>query len=111
MLSGAELGVEYRETLAPAMLLDLVRSLRGGGTIAGPERPNSTVRYGQARRGQGCAVTELIDEWRTLHGAILTVVQSHLLSIDLSWLIPDLIRLSDDLQQHLVMAVDSYAAR
>jgi YesN/AraC family two-component response regulator len=110
LLTTAELPIEHRKTYVPAILADLVKSLRTGHEMIRAAELGSATRYGQARRGQGCSATELIEESRMLQRAVYNVLQTNLLVADLSWLIPDMIRVSDGLQQQLILAVESYSA-
>jgi ActR/RegA family two-component response regulator len=110
VLSATELPAEHRRTYVPAILTDLAKLLRSGRDTAPSGEFAAAAKYGQARRGQGCSVTELIEESRTLQRAVYNVLQTNLLIADLSWLIPDMIRVSDALQQQLILAVEAYSA-
>jgi ActR/RegA family two-component response regulator len=108
-LSGTSLPAEYRTAYVPAILADLVKALRTGRETVRAGESGSATGYGQARRAQGCAVTELIEESRLLQRAVYNALQTHLLAVDLSWLIPDMVRVSDSLQRQLILAVEAYS--
>ncbi len=44
-----------------------------------------------------------------LQRAVYNAVQTNMLVVDLSWLVTDMIRVSDGLQQQLILAVEAYA--
>jgi hypothetical protein len=57
--------------------------------------------HGEQRRRLGYSPTMLIDDADAVDSAIFEVVQEHLLSLDTSYLIPDLRRLNRSVRQQL----------
>jgi ActR/RegA family two-component response regulator len=62
---------------------------------------DSAAEHGRARRRQGSSVTMIVAESRILYRVIADCVQHHLLEMDISRLVPDLISISDNLNQML----------
>lgn len=101
---------EDRKAHLPEILKELVRSLRTGGELLSTEELCSAVNHGKARREQGCSVAEIVEESRVLQRSIYDTLQSNIFVVDLSWLIPDMIRVSDKLQEQLIRSIEAYEA-
>jgi len=71
-----------------------------------PDRPTeralrSGALHGEVRREQGYSLEMLVEDTRILEGAIYSLLQDNLLTIDLSTLVPDLKRVNGSLDAHL----------
>lgn len=64
--------------------------------------------HGKLRRRQGYTIRMLLREARILQREIYRLEQSHLLEIDISYLIPDMIRATDTLEALMTDAVSTY---
>ncbi len=71
---------------------------------------NSAAAHGQTRRQQGYTVAMVLKEGRYLRRAVMTVVQSHLLSVDISYLLTDLIDLCDSLDVQIRASIEAFLA-
>ncbi len=94
--------------LLPALLVETAMRME-----AAPEGPAATAlvaaaRHGSTRREQGYTLDLLLDEARLLDYAIHQAVQKHLLSLDLSTLIPDLGAVAAILRMQLSESVRGY---
>jgi len=71
-----------------------------------PDRPTERALragalHGEVRREQGYSLEMLVEDTRILEGAIYSLLQDNLLTIDLSTLVPDLKRVNGSLDAHL----------
>lgn len=108
-LSAVPLSDRERTDHIPAMLTEIVRQLRSRT----PDHPTEAVcqagiEHGEARRRQGYTQEMLVDDTRIIDSSIYSVVQDHLLNINLSNLIPDLSRLNDALEAHLQASLAAF---
>lgn len=71
----------------------------------------AAFRHGTLRHNQGYSISMIIDEIRLLDKSIYETIQDHLLSLDLSNLIPDLGRVNQLLETALKESVRSYLAQ
>jgi hypothetical protein len=71
---------------------------------------HDAAKHGRERRRQGYTLPMLCSEARILRHAIFTVVQEHLLAVDISYLLADIIQIGDTLDAQLRVAVESYLA-
>lgn len=101
---------EDRLAHVPEMLKQLVSSLRAGRELPRADQLRSASNHGKVRREQGCSVPELIEESRVLQRCIYDVLHSNIFIADMSWLLPDVIRVSDSLQEQLAQSVEAFAA-
>jgi ActR/RegA family two-component response regulator len=85
-------------------MLEYHRGVISDAAIAG------AVAHGDTRRRQGYNVSMVLKEGRYLRRAILMVVQSHLLSVDISYLLSDLIDLCDSLDVQIRASIEAFLA-
>jgi hypothetical protein len=95
----------------PELLEEVIRQLQSGQ----PDDPTAEVlaagaKHGEVRRQQGYSQEMLVDDTRVLDSSIYSVVQDHLLEMNLSNLIPDLSRMNDGLQAHLQASLTAFGA-
>ncbi len=64
--------------------------------------------HGRTRREQGYSITMLVDDTRLLEQVVYHLVQENLLELDLSYLINDLRRLNDSLENKLQESITAY---
>jgi hypothetical protein len=76
----------------------------GEGTV------DAAQKHGQARCRQGYSIPQVMLEARLLQRAITATVQAHLLGVDLSTLIADLIEIGEGLASFLEISVRAYEA-
>jgi hypothetical protein len=73
-------------------LLDVALEV-AGGKVFSAEAENIAIQYGIQRKKQGVISPMLIREIRLLHRVIAEYTQDHLLEVDISHLIPDMVLL------------------
>lgn len=95
---------------AVSLIIVLAEHLRAGDTKLSPALKEVSIAHGQARYKQGYSAPMLVEENRLFWGAILDSIQTSLLAVDLSNLVPDLKALSDALSSMLCEAVSSHNA-
>ncbi|HKT23083.1 MAG TPA: response regulator [Terriglobales bacterium] len=67
-------------------------------------------KHGRLRRKQGYSIPQLIAEARIMHSVVSQCLQAHLLSIDLSTIISDLVRIGEALNEQLEHTVRAFAS-
>ena len=79
----------------PGLLKDLVARLEKGNIGADPGSARSAAIHGRKRREQGYSATQIVQENRLFYRVIANRLQQNLLDLDISTVIPDLIRISE----------------
>jgi DNA-binding response OmpR family regulator len=91
----------------PQVLDELVRPMDSDQPdLRGPHSPSK--EHGAKRRTQGYTVALLLEETRILHRVIADCMQSNLLKIDISNLIPDLIEVHDRMHSLLQTSLEAF---
>jgi ActR/RegA family two-component response regulator len=94
----------------PEVLREVIAMLDEHRGIISDMAIRAAGAHGHIRRGQGYTVAMLLKEGRYLRRAILMVVQSHLLSVDISYLFSDLINLCDSVDVQIRTSVEAFLA-
>lgn len=81
----------------PALLRQLANRLDKNADINDKQEMESASAHGKMRRRQGYSIPLIIAETRILYCVIADTVQSNLAEMDISFIIPDLILISDNL--------------
>ena len=92
----------------PYLINELVKCLSKHTVAISSEGLERASVHGRLRRDQGYSVSMVVEETRLLFKVISQVLQENLLSIDISSVIPDLVRLSDTLSELLVQSLNSF---
>jgi len=93
----------------PGLLKELIRRLEkrnNGG--ADPESSRDAAEHGRKRRAQGYSATQIVQECRIFYRVISNRLQQDLLDLDISTVIPDLIRISDVLNEMLQESIREF---
>jgi len=90
----------------PGVFDEIVRP-RAAGTAIETDTHHAATQHGRTRRQQGYTPSMLLEETRILHRAIANCVQSNLLMVDVSNLLPDLIEVDDRLHQILRYSMEA----
>jgi DNA-binding response OmpR family regulator len=103
-LSQLDLTREERSDHVPSVLDSLIARVEGDGegTV------KAAQQHGQARFRQGYSIPQVVLEARLLQREITATVQSHLLGVDLSTLIADLIEIGEGLASFLEISIRAY---
>jgi ActR/RegA family two-component response regulator len=94
----------------PLLLQDLATALRGAAPKLPAESFRAAAIHGRDRAGQGYTIPLLVAETRILNRVIASVLQENLLSIDLSTLFPDALRVGEYLQALLEESIRAFQA-
>jgi hypothetical protein len=94
----------------PGVLSGMVDMLTSHPGETSLQAMQDAAKHGRERRRQGYTLPMLCSEARILRHAIFTVVQEHLLAVDISYLLADIIQIGDTLDAQLRVAVESYLA-
>lgn len=92
----------------PILLKDLVRRLERDDTGSDRESARSAAAHGRKRREQGYSATLMVQESRLFYRVIANRLQQNLLDLDISTVIPDLIRISDVLNEMLQESIREF---
>jgi ActR/RegA family two-component response regulator len=92
----------------PGLLKELARRIEKGALAADPESSRSAALHGRKRREQGYSATLIVQECRVFYRVIANRLQQNLLDLDISTVIPDLIRISDILNEMLQESIREF---
>jgi YesN/AraC family two-component response regulator len=92
----------------PAVLKQLVHDLESFEGVTAASRTESRT-HGRRRYEQSFDQNVLIDEVRILRALIFKTVQQNILSVDVSYLLADMIRVSENLDLLLKEALDAFS--
>ena len=106
-ISKIYLSREDRVDHLPDVLDELVRPRESSFPID-PEARNSAAKHGRKRREQGYTPSMLLEETRMLHNAIAECTQDNLLTVDISTLLTDLIKMDDSLHRILRYSLEAF---
>jgi len=79
----------------------------GSNVIADNEKPGAT-RHGQERYEQGYTVSRIVTEARLLHSVISRVLHKHLLAIDMSTCISDIMLMGESLHEEFEESIRAF---
>lgn len=105
-LSRIHLTREERSDHVPSVLESLIGRVEGDGQ----DTARDAEKHGQVRCRQGYSIPQVVVEARLLQRAITSTVQAHLLGVDLSTLISDLVEIGEGLAAFLEISVRAYEA-
>jgi hypothetical protein len=92
----------------PAMLNALIDSLERHPETLSAETVAAALHHGRLRRRQGFTLLQVLREARHLRRVLEVTVQKHLLSVDISTVIPDLIQAAGCLDLVVENSVEGY---
>src|SRR5207237_10561846 len=93
----------------PKLLDDIAKQLETGLQEPTKETLQTASEHGRLRKRQAYPLTMVAQDASLLDQCIYTVVQDHLLSIDLSSLVPELRRVNASLDAQLEASLQAYA--
>ena len=105
------LSKKQRSDHLDTFLNDLVHKLESGNPHTSPTAEEGAKKHGRDRQRQGYKIPQLVIESRCLQSAISGVLQENLLAIDISSLVPDILRLGEGLNVLLETSVRSFESR
>ena len=92
----------------PEVLAELADRVEAGRFQAGPQAREAARKHGRQRQERGYRAHCLVAEARLLHQMISRTLQEHLLSIDLSTIISDLMQIGESLNEELEESVQAF---
>jgi YesN/AraC family two-component response regulator len=98
---------EIRNSL-PRVLQEVVRDLRERHEGKQPGVTEAAKEHGRLRCKQEFQPLHLLEEIRILRNIVYSTIQNNLLTVEVSSLIPDMVRISDSLDAQLREAVGAY---
>jgi len=107
-LRAITLSEEQRMDHLPTLIAMLTRSLRSADDGLTEEAKAQAANYGSTRAAQGYTASLLAKEARLLTTVIGQLVEDHLLEIDISTLIPGVLRIGEHLNAVLEVALDAF---
>jgi DNA-binding response OmpR family regulator len=107
-LSCVPLSRKERLDHLPLVLTDLADRVEADRFEASPQTNESASKHGTVRRAQGYRAWQIVSEGRILHAVISRALQEHLLSIDLSTIISDMMRIGEALGESLEKSIQAF---
>ncbi len=92
----------------PGVLDELIEMLEQHRGVISQVALDAAAQHGHARRRQRYTVSMLLKESRFLRRAVLASIQRHLLEVNISYLLSDLIDLSDNLDSQVRTSVEAF---
>ena len=108
-LKMVELSENDRKDHVPGLLEEAIG--HGRDKYIGVARQQAAEQHGTLRYHQGYSVPMLITEARLLQNLIAECVQRNFLVIDLSYLMPDMMKMTDTISMELEQSVRAFAAQ
>ncbi len=109
-LNSIRISERDRKNEIPAFLSALVDTLQNQPETLSPQVIRDCRKHGAARHRQGYAISQLMKEARHLRRVIGITVQQHLLAVDISHLLSDLIQIGDNFDLALRVSVEGFLA-
>lgn len=107
VISEIQLPRDERVDDLPQVLDELVRPMDPHKKTT-PRHRSASYEHGDKRRKQGYTISMLLEETRILNSVIANCMQTNLLQIDISNLIPDLIEEHDRMQRILQFSLEAF---
>ena len=108
-LKMVKLSEEERRDHVPGLLAEAIGRARG--EAIGANRQRAADQHGALRYSQGYSIPMLIAEARLLQDVMAECVRRNFLMIDLSNLMPDMIKITDTISMELEQSVRAFAAK
>lgn len=90
---------------------DLAHQVESGNPHSSAKGERGAMKHGEDRQRQGYTIPQLVVEARCLQSVISAILQENLLAIDISTLVPDILRLGEGLNVLLETSIRSFENR
>lgn len=110
-VSALPLSKQERMDHVPTLLLELGAQLERQSKELSPEAVRAAQQHGKMRYHQGYSIPQILFETRILEKVICEVVQQHLLTINLSRLVPDVLEIGQAMQAQVEISIRAYQAQ
>jgi two-component system response regulator RegA len=108
VLSSLELSRKERLDHIRLMLEELAKRIEGGPSVIADNDKKAATKHGQERFEQGYTVRRIAIEARLLHVVISRVLHKHLLSIDMSTCISDIMLMGEGLHEEFEESIRAF---
>lgn len=108
MLSSLPLSRKARLDHIRLILEELAQRIESGLNMVDGQETRGATRHGQERYEQGYTVRRIVIEARLLHGVISRVLHKHLLAIDMSTFISDLMLMGEALHEEFEESIRAF---
>lgn len=107
-LSGLPLSDDNRSDHIPWMLAELIGRLERNSEDTSPETVKAAEQHGRERYKQGYSSSQIVREMRLLQHGLTSTIQSNLLGVNISNLVPDLVEVGESLASMLEISIRAY---
>jgi DNA-binding response OmpR family regulator len=108
MLSSLPLSRKARLDHIRLIIEELAKRIEVGSSMVDGQGKRGATRHGQERYEQGYTVRRIVIEARLLHGVISRVLHKHLLSIDMSTFISDIMLMGEALHEEFEESIRAF---
>jgi len=108
VLSSLELSKKERLDHIRLMIEELAKRIEAGPNVIADNDKKAATKHGQERFQQGYTVRRIAIEARLLHGVISRVLHKHLLSIDMSTCISDIMLMGEGLHEEFEESIRAF---
>lgn len=92
----------------PVVIAEIVGMMEQRPGVVSNEALKDAAKHGQERRAQGFSIPQILKETRLLRRSIFEVMQANLLAVDISFLVADLMQISDSLDLQIKHSIQAY---
>jgi DNA-binding response OmpR family regulator len=107
-LSSLQLSKQERLDHIRVMIEELAKRIEAGPNVIGENEKTGATRHGQERYEQGYTVRRIAIEARLLHGVISRILHKHLLAIDMSTCISDIMLMGEGLHEEFEESIRAF---
>jgi len=108
MLASLHLSKKARLDHIRLMIEELAKRIDAGSSLINGQEKSGATRHGQERYEQGYTVRRIAIEARLLHGVISRVLHKHLLAIDMSTCISDIMLMGEALHEEFEESIRAF---
>jgi PAS domain S-box-containing protein len=102
---------EERVDHLPDLLREVIERIEEQREILSAKAVEAAKRHGRTRYEQGYAIPNILFETRVLQQVLSGMIQSELLSLDFSTLVPDVFKTGESLESALEVSIRSYQSQ
>ena len=103
-----ELSRKQRLDHIRAMIEELARRIEAGPNVISDNEMEGAMKHGQERYEQGYTVQGIAIEARLLHSVVSRVLYKHLLSVDMSTCISDMMQMGESLHEQFEESIRAF---
>ena len=108
MLSSIQLSRDERLDHIRQIIEELARRIEAGPNVIADNEMQGAMKHGQERYQQGYTVQRIAIEARLLHSVVSRVLYKHLLSVDMSTCISDMMQMGESLHEQFEESVRAF---